>query len=236
MKEDISIQNKIKLMFNSEKSVFKYNVQGLTERETWIVKNYFKNNSKILDLGCGVGRTTVPLSKNFEVIGVDIAENLINLAKKKNPEIDYRIMDAVNLKFPKNTFDIVLFSYNGLDYIYPKNRRIKTIIEINRVLNKKGLFVFSSHNKVFLKINQFYLKTLLSNIFEGRLLKNYFYFDHSFGNIPTYVQNPLIQIMEIKKHGFDFVTLVSSGKLKNKNNLLISILDKWPYYIFRKNN
>jgi len=40
---------------------------------------------KILDLGCGAGRTTIPLhGMGFDVTGLDISKNLIDKLNKKN--------------------------------------------------------------------------------------------------------------------------------------------------------
>ncbi len=78
---------------------------------------------KILDLGCGVGRTTKPLyDLGYNVIGVEIIKEMIDLAKKKYPNIDFRVGDACNLKFKDAEFDIVFFSFNGMDYIFPEKK------------------------------------------------------------------------------------------------------------------
>jgi SAM-dependent methyltransferase len=38
-----------------------------------------------------------------------------------------------------------LFSYNGLDCLYPKESRLVAIAEIYRVLRPQGRFIFSTH-------------------------------------------------------------------------------------------
>ena len=101
----------------------------------------------MLDLGIGGGRTTVyfePLVKRY--IGTDYSKNMIESCKKKFPGLDLRVLDArVMSEFKDNTFDLILFSFNGMDYMN-KNDRDKTLKEIKRICKKNGVFVFSTHN------------------------------------------------------------------------------------------
>ena len=68
---------------------------------------------KILDLGCANGINTVYLKKkDAEVVGVDISENLLELARKnafrENLDIPFYKIDGENLPFEDKSFDIVL--------------------------------------------------------------------------------------------------------------------------------
>lgn len=71
------------------------------------------NKAKILDLGCGSG---IPidrylLEKDFEVTGVDISEEQINLAKKNLPKGDFFVGDMLEIDFPNNSFDATVSFY-----------------------------------------------------------------------------------------------------------------------------
>jgi ubiquinone/menaquinone biosynthesis C-methylase UbiE len=117
------------------------------EKERLITRYFSNKNAKILDIGCGLGRTTQPLSDmGFEVIGIDVSEAMINKARAKFPTIDFRIGDAYDLPFRDEAFEYTLFSFNGIDHIHPERRRIQALREIHRVLKPGGLFLFSSHN------------------------------------------------------------------------------------------
>ena len=55
------------------------------------------NNQKILDYGCGMGDFYKFLKRrgvDVKYTGVDINENFINVAKKKYPECDFRVMNV----------------------------------------------------------------------------------------------------------------------------------------------
>jgi ubiquinone/menaquinone biosynthesis C-methylase UbiE len=47
--------------------------------------------------------------------------------------------------FENETFDFVMFSFNGLDYLSHSDRLL-ALGEIRRVLKPAGLLLFSSHN------------------------------------------------------------------------------------------
>jgi SAM-dependent methyltransferase len=53
-------------------------------------------------------------------------------------------------RFADDSFDFILFSFNGLDYI-PHEGRLKALAEIKRILSLQGIFVFSSHNRTQLE-------------------------------------------------------------------------------------
>jgi SAM-dependent methyltransferase len=55
-------------------------------------------------------------------------------------------LDARCLPFKNGSVDVVLFAFNGLDYIHPETARTATIRAIADVLKGGGLFIFSSHN------------------------------------------------------------------------------------------
>ena len=126
---------------------------GLWKSEEYVFERFVPKNSKILDVGCGAGRTTVGLFKmgykNIE--GIDRSKNLLShakkLAKERNAQIKFYVDDALALDAQNETFDAVLFSYNGLMTIPKFENRLFAVSEIARVLKPGGLFVFTTHDR-----------------------------------------------------------------------------------------
>lgn len=100
----------------------------------------------VLDIGVGGGRT-VPLFSGAagSYVGIDYVPEVVSAAKDRFSGIDLRDGDARDLEFPDSSFDLVLFSINGIDAI-EHDDRAKALKEIRRVLRPTGTFVFSTHN------------------------------------------------------------------------------------------
>ena len=124
--------------------------EGLRPLEAALVHEFFpKPPATVLDLGCGAGRTTIGLARGgYTVTGIDLSETLLDEARERYPGLDFRVMDATRLVFPGSCFDAALFSYNGIDCIYPVGGRVTCLAEVFRVLKPGGTFLFSSHNVI----------------------------------------------------------------------------------------
>ena len=112
-------------------------------------------NELILDLGCGLGRSTIFIAKSLrqgKVIGVDIYSkrslwgNSL-LRARTNAEIegvsnlvDFQYGNALAIPFPDDHFDVVVSAYLTHE-LRTKEKRIKMMKEIGRVLRPGGLFV-----------------------------------------------------------------------------------------------
>lgn len=137
--------------YDSGWSVVEYTrEEGLSSIEEELIKEFFPPApARVLDLGCGAGRTTIGLARlGYEVTAIDLSKTLLAQAQNRYPELDFRLMDATKLEFPAESFDAVLFSYNGIDCIYPLAARCQCISEAFRVLKPGGVFSMSSHNMI----------------------------------------------------------------------------------------
>lgn len=124
--------------------------EGLWDIERQFVTEFMPAPpATVLDIGCGAGRTTVGLARlGYHVIAIDLAEALLAHARHRFPALDFRTMNATALSFPDAMFDAALFSYNGIDCIFPVAARQQCLAEVFRVLKPGGTFIFSSHNFV----------------------------------------------------------------------------------------
>jgi SAM-dependent methyltransferase len=75
---------------------------------------------------------------------------MVRECRSRFPGVDIRLGDARDLTaFPSGSFDLVLFSYNGLDCLDASDRPL-ALEEIRRVLRRGGHFAYSFHNLNFL--------------------------------------------------------------------------------------
>lgn len=101
---------------------------------------------KLLDIGSSTGIIDNFLSGKFkEVYGIDIDEGAVEFAKKnfKKNNLFFSLGDALNLKFPDKSFDVVICTHI---YEHVPNPE-KLISEIYRVLKPKGVCYFAAINK-----------------------------------------------------------------------------------------
>lgn len=109
------------------------------------VGHHVKTRGRALDFGCGVGRLTQALAQFFqEVIGVDIAPEMIRLANENNrhPKTCHFVLNETdNLKrFPNDHFD---FIYSNITFQHMRARYTKGYLEeFLRILKPRGLAVF----------------------------------------------------------------------------------------------
>jgi SAM-dependent methyltransferase len=120
---------------------------GFRPLERELVESYMPPGGRILDLGCGAGRTTIGLARaGYRPVAIDLVDELLAEARRRYPDLDFRHMDATRLEFDDGSFDGALFSYNGLDCIYPLEARRQCLAEVFRVLKPGGTFILSGHN------------------------------------------------------------------------------------------
>jgi ubiquinone/menaquinone biosynthesis C-methylase UbiE len=123
-------------------------LKTLTPSERLLFRTYLTPGMKILDLGVGGGRTTSYLSKiASRYVGVDYSEAMLGACRSRFPHLEFLLADASDLSiFPDASFDAIVFSFNGLDYVVPDANRLRCLDECRRVLRPQGTLIFSSHN------------------------------------------------------------------------------------------
>lgn len=102
----------------------------------------------VLDLGVGGGRTTGLLAPHAaSYVGIDLAPEMVELARSSHAGVDLRVGDAADLSdLPSGRFDLVVFSFNGLDAL-DHDGRVRSLREMARVLAPAGRLVVSSLNR-----------------------------------------------------------------------------------------
>jgi ubiquinone/menaquinone biosynthesis C-methylase UbiE len=101
-------------------------------------------NGKILDVGCGTGYFAEKFLSKYDVMGVDISEEMIRYAQTRMKKAVQG--DAQNMPFPDNTFDVVI-ARSLLHHLPDPKQGAK---EIKRVLKNGGRVIFADTHNSFL--------------------------------------------------------------------------------------
>jgi ubiquinone/menaquinone biosynthesis C-methylase UbiE len=95
----------------------------------------------ILDVGCGPGYVSTAAAERGAIpIGLDFSEDMIAIAKKKFPRIEFRQGDAQNRPFPDASFDRIAANFALLHLANPA----RACAEAARVLKSGGRFGFTT--------------------------------------------------------------------------------------------
>jgi SAM-dependent methyltransferase len=103
--------------------------------------SYLPDKSFVIDIGCGTGAVTKYIySKGIEVIGMDLSEEMIKIAKANHPQIEFKVEDIRTLTYPENTFNGIwaghcLFHLSREDFIL-------SLDKFSEMLKKDGVFGF----------------------------------------------------------------------------------------------
>ena len=135
--------------------IVRYYVQlKLLQPAEQVILDLFKEqlpNMKMLDIGVGGGRTTQHFSPLAgEYTGIDYSAQMIVACRRRFADSPHSLTLEVGdarsmIRFADNTFDFILFSFNGIDYVSHSDR-LQIFQEIQRVGKPGGYFCFSSHN------------------------------------------------------------------------------------------
>lgn len=105
----------------------------------------------VLDLACGTGNLSEILyEQGFDVQGVDISQDMIDIARHKAQEkhytITYHIQDASELSLEKRDFDVCVSLFDSLNYILDPIMLQNAIRRVFDHIRKGGLFIFDMNS------------------------------------------------------------------------------------------
>ncbi len=127
--------------YDSHVEEYLKNTLGLQDarEKKWLNKfiAYMPPEARVLDLGCAYGRDSKFLSEaGLEVYGVDLSTAMIKRAKQFAPEVDFQVMDMMDLKYEGDFFHGIWCSA-ALIHLKKKDAEV-ALSEIKRVLKKEG--------------------------------------------------------------------------------------------------
>jgi SAM-dependent methyltransferase len=77
----------------------------------------------VLDAGCGTGRVGRELARRgFDVTGVDIDAEMLDTARRKAPDVDWRLGDLAVID-PGREFDVIVMAGNVMIFLTPGTER-----------------------------------------------------------------------------------------------------------------
>lgn len=139
------------------------------------------NGKKILEIGCGGGQCSIALVKQgAKCIGLDISIEQLKfaakLAKRENVEVEFIQGSFQDLKRINSGSQDIVFSAFALQYA---SNLDKVFNEVNRVLKKDCVFVFSLDHPFY----------IIFDVEAPRISKGYYKIKHSYFKTGKFVDN-----------------------------------------------
>ncbi len=99
---------------------------------------YLPEYARILDAGCGAGVDAGYMAeKGYTVTGIDQSKEMVRLAQKKFPHIEFRYQDMKEIDFPPDSFDGIVAACSLIHI--PKNDVPGVIETFSRILKPGGM-------------------------------------------------------------------------------------------------
>ncbi|MPW24705.1 methyltransferase domain-containing protein [Alkalibaculum sp. M08DMB] len=113
----------------------------------------------VMDLGCGTGNITIPLSDmGYKMVGVDLSEDMLAIADSKaflkNNNIKWIYGDMVDSQAYDMSYDAIISCCDAVNYILEEDELMKMFRNVYKGLKENGIFTFDINS--YYKINQVY--------------------------------------------------------------------------------
>ncbi|WP_346930119.1 class I SAM-dependent methyltransferase [Clostridium sp.] len=120
-----------------------------------VINIYNLNINSVLDVACGTGILASKLyNENFEVSGIDISEDMINVAKETTTGIEFAVADMIKFTLNKK-FQLITCAFDALNYLITDSDMKKTLKNIFLHLEDNGIFIFNINTPVLYEERHF---------------------------------------------------------------------------------
>ena len=128
--------DKIAELYNRDRHIFN------NEPELSFFIELLPRKARVLDVGCGAGFTAKFLvENNCSVVGIDISTEMLKLARKRVPEVEFLEMDMSDLSFPTDSFDGIVSLY-AIFHI-AKEKHFSLFQNFYNLIKPRGIIFFS---------------------------------------------------------------------------------------------
>lgn len=146
MKKNLTIEQKKKYVIDDYNDI----VQEYTEEffddksDEKYIDQFLQSleGKNVLDAGCGNGRDCKYINqKGFKVKGIDLSKEMLVIAKKMVPKVDFEVMDITNITYSDNSYDGIIS--NCSFFHIPVEELPKTLNSFSKILkpNDKLLLI-----------------------------------------------------------------------------------------------
>jgi len=206
-----------------------------------VINNYNLKIKSVLDVACGTGILARELmNMGFQVSGIDISEDMINIAKENTKDNSFIVADMKDFKLNKK-FDIITCAFDSINYITNNKDMEKTISNIFNHLENNGFFIFDINTPYLYEDKHF---GIIERTFDDKNFKQILEYDtvsrlgktiFDFGNneLETHIQKAYtVEEMDeiLLNSGFEIMGRYKNFKLSPMEDRTYKV-----FYVVKKN-
>lgn len=128
---------------------YDYEQESFVKDIPFYVEYAEKCGGKVLELACGTGRVLIPIAQEgIQVTGIDISEQMLNIARGKIVELDKSIKENIeivqgNMKqfYLKKKFSMIYIAFRSFQGLLTKQDQGACLECVNIHLEDNGLFI-----------------------------------------------------------------------------------------------
>lgn len=134
------------------------------------IDKYIKKGNKVLDIGAGTGKYSIYLyNEGYDVTALELVKHNLRVLEKKEPNIKALQGNALDIKLPDNSFDIVLL-FGPMYHLISFEDKLKTIMEAKRVLKPNGYLFISYCMNEYAVITHGFIENNINDSIKNKLL------------------------------------------------------------------
>lgn len=120
------------------------NYNAASENLFAIIAKYNPSANSILDTACGTGKHMQYLTKRFDTEGLDVNEDLLNIAKERCPGSIVHLKSMIDFNLKKK-YDVITCLFGSIAYVKTLDNLYKAIETMSEHLNPNGLLIFEPY-------------------------------------------------------------------------------------------
>jgi SAM-dependent methyltransferase len=106
-----------------------------------LLERHHPEARSVLELACGTGSILAGLRDRYEVVGVDLSEEMLAVAKRKLPDVELVRADMTRVRL-RRRFDVVLCLYDSINHLLRWRQWEALFDRAREHLHADGVFVF----------------------------------------------------------------------------------------------
>jgi ubiquinone/menaquinone biosynthesis C-methylase UbiE len=105
-----------------------------------LIQQHNSNAKTLLDVACGTGKHLEWLREYYQVEGLDISRDLLQIARGRCPEVPFYEEDMINFRLGR-TYDVVTCLFSSIGYVKWVENLDKAVASMSCHLRPRGMLV-----------------------------------------------------------------------------------------------